>query len=224
MGSITLPLPVGSSLQDTQDVKYSEYKFGPGYGTFGNQVGPGIADSVKTGELKLPSLADAATGLARTAAGIGLAGVDQSSILGPVAKAAEAFAGLAVNQFYTILLDGPTYKRYSLTFNLAPHSEVESGLIRDIIRRLRLAAAPGLTAAGLMWSFPELVQCVFIPQGDPVDTYMYRFKPAVLDSVSAQYAPNGESAAFYKTGAPESVRLTLNFQEIEYWIRDNFIA
>lgn len=225
-GMIVLPLPHGSTMIDKQDVEFDQYKFGAGYASIANEVGPSLARFFQGQQTFNQAISQSLSSLlgnagqvagALTLGGAETTGVGQAAISG-----AAAFGGMAVNQFQTILLNGPTYKRYSLVFNLAPRNQQESQNIRDIIIQLRRSAAPALGNLNLFWDFPDILQCVYVPQGDAVDTFMYRFKPAVLESVSAHYAPNGEVAAFYNSQAPESVQLTLSFLEIEYWIRSNF--
>ena len=219
-GSIVLPVPAGSDMNDRQDVEYSQHKFGPGWGT-AIPASSAAIQSFLAGTAALPST-DEIGGLAQQ----GGAALGASALNNPIGAGGLATVGMAVNQFQTVLLDGPTYKRYTFSFRMAPHNAQESTLIRDIIVRLRKAAAPALGAYGVFWNFPEIVQCAYIPQLDNVtQTYMYPFKPAVLTSVAVNYAPNGEVGAFYKgTTAPEALIISLSFLELEFWIRQNYGA
>lgn len=218
-GTIVLPLPSGGDMIDRQDLDYSQHKFGPGWGTAIPAAAPIIQNMVTQGQLptgaELQSIGKQVLPGAAT----------QTFLDNNLAAGGLATVGMAVNQFQTVLFDGPTYKRYTFSFRMAPHNAQESQQIRDIIVRLRMAAAPALGAYNIFWNFPEIVQCAYIPQLDNVkETYMYAFKPAVLTSVAVNYAPNGEVGAFYRggNGAPESVIISLSFLEIEYWIRQNF--
>lgn len=214
-GTIVLPLPAGGDMIDRQDLDYSQHKFGPGWGTAA-PMAASFVQQVLAGQT--PTIPDGSAGQAAAAGGATLLNND-------FGKLGLATVGMAVNQFQTVLFDGPTYKRYTFSFRIAPHNAQESQQIRDIIVRLRMAAAPALGAFGVFWNFPEIVQCAYIPQLDNVkETYMYAFKPAVLTSVAVNYAPNGEVGAFYRggTGAPESVIISLSFLELEYWTRQNY--
>jgi hypothetical protein len=223
LGTITLPLPAAQTMVDKQDVHFNEYQFGPGYGTVGNAIGPAVAQTLQTGQVPNNAGQNLIDSIPAAAGGIALGAGQKTPVVSEMINIGAAFGGMAVNQFRTVLLDGPTYKRYTFSFMLSPHNSQESTMIRDIIARLRKAAAPALGALNLFWDFPEIAQCVYIPQMDDVNTtYMYPFKPAVLTSVEASYAPNGVAPAFFSTTAPESVQLTLSFLEIEYWIAQNY--
>lgn len=226
-GTITLPLPAGNTMEDRQDVAYSEYSFGALFGSvmqnnkgaINQAINSAVNSGFKNIDLSGVNLTEgpAAQQIA-AAAGFGFADLVSGGLASRVIAGAS---GTAVNSFQTVLLQGPTYKNYTLSFNLAPQNAQESEMIRQIIVRLRKAAAPALGTLGLFWDFPEIVRCVYIPQGNDIDTYMYPFKPAVLQTVDVQYAPGG-TPAFYNTTAPESVVLTLSFKELEYWIRQNY--
>jgi hypothetical protein len=223
LGSIRLPIPRG--LDDVQDVQYTETPMGPALGGAYNayQGGAGLTGAAAAGlggaVINNPT---AAGGLIGTTLG-GLAGGALGAATGGSADAIAGAFGIAVNQFYTILLQGPKYKSYTLSFDLAPRTAGESANIREIIRILRRTAAPELVGPyGMFWDFPDVVECAFMPQGNGRDTYMYRFKPAVLSSVQARYNPN-QSVGFYgATDAPEAITLSLSFTELEYWLRRDF--
>lgn len=227
-GSGTIILPLPSELLDRQDIKYTEYAFGSLGGALGAVVGPSanrIANNL--GNTTIQSLGGevvaAGKELANNAGAVaaGAAAQIAQNSARPVVAGIEAFAGVAINQFFTILLEGPTYKQYHYTWDLLPRDERESRTIRDIIRRLRIAASPDLTGGNLLWKFPEIAQCEFMPHGNGKNTFMYRFKPAVIESLAVDFAPGGGGAGFYKgiDNAPEGVRISIAFKEIEYWLR-----
>lgn len=246
-GYIVLPLPKG--LEDRQTINYSEYDIGPFFGQiFQTQTGDSVRQAISEGlqgrfQQALNSINQAlarlgpndpnqswleylrSIGEAAVNVGGGLAlGLYQNVAPQAAVGIPEAAAGVSINQFYTILLRGPAYKEHTLTFFLAPRNAQESTNIRDIIKRLRAAAAPYLTTGKFFWGFPQIASCSFIPQGQAgsQQTYMYAFKPAVITGVSARY-DSGDSVAFYKQqGAPESVVLTISLKEIEYWTSEDY--
>jgi hypothetical protein len=230
LGSIRLPIPRG--LDDVQDVQYSETPMGPALGGMYNayQSGAGATGMATAGTMGLglqnPGTAGAAMGAAiGSPFGLSIPAAAAGAVAGGAAVDAIGGAvGIAVNQFYTILLQGPKYKSYTLSFDLAPRTAGESQNIREIIRILRRTAAPELVGPyGMFWDFPDIVECAFMPQGNGRDTYMYRFKPAVLSSVQARYNPNSGVVGFYgSTDAPEAITLSLSFTELEYWLRRDF--
>lgn len=207
----TLRLPIPRPLVDTLSIEYEQYEFGPGWGAAlqayqGGQTGTQLAAS--TGAGAAAALASGATG--------GPGGLGSSVF--------QALSGMAVNQFYTILLKGPKFKNYEFEWHLLPQNQTDSLAIRDILNILRSAAAVEQGGYGnVFWLFPQIVRCTFVPQGNGVDTPMYRFKPAVMESVSVDYAPF-DSVAFYRGsgGYPESVKLRIRFLEVEFWLQRDF--
>jgi len=241
-GYVILPLPKG--LEDRQTINYSEYDLGPFLGNLFNQIGVGAIQTAAQRALQANSLSEAlkafedlaastsATAQERAQARDIYASLAQAgsasalqNILGPtITQGLETIGGVAINQFHTILLRGPAYKEHVLTFFLNPRNAQESTNIRDIIKRLRAAAAPHLLGPGnAFWGFPQVASCQFVPQGsDAQQTYMYAFKPAVIQAVSARY-DNGDTVAFYKQqGAPESIVLSIALKEIEYWTSEDY--
>jgi hypothetical protein len=221
-GFIFLPLPKG--LEDTQQIEYSEYSLGPFWGNLADQNNTLLMQIQQ--QLREGQWAEAtATGnrmtieAGRSFGGLIAGGLNETR----AANIGQTVGGIAINQFHTILLKGPTYKHHNLTFYLAPRNANESQMIRDIIVRLRQAAAPSISSTRIFWDFPEVAHCVFLPQGSSVkETYMYAFKPAVIEAVSARYDP-GDSVAFYKDqGAPDSVVISIKLKEIEYWTREDY--
>src|SRR5690606_8176912 len=101
------------------------------------------------------------------------------------------------NQFFTVLLDGPKYKRHSLTWNLIPRNFAEADTIRRIIRLINNAMAPGLAlAGGALFSFPRVVRCAFFPN----HRYLYRFKPAVITDFQINYTPMSQPSFYHQSG------------------------
>ena len=220
LGAIRLPIP--TQLEDVQRIEYDQsFAFGPGWGNL-TQAAADAANQIRQGGNIDPLAAARRVGSVVGGVIASVAQADPTGTLQTGAAALNAFGGLAVNQFFTILLKGPQFKSYALDFVLQPRTAGESATIRDIIQVLRGAAAPDLTAGGLFWEFPNIVTPTFMPQGNGNETYMYRFKPAVMTDVGVAYNPFGPPSFYRGTGAPESVRLTIHFLELEYWLKRDF--
>jgi hypothetical protein len=141
-----------------------------------------------------------------------------------VGASIQAFSGYSPNQFMTILLNGPKYRTYEFTWRFSPKSPDEANSLRQIIRALKNWSSPGLAASGIVWSFPKIFQPSFMPNSK----YLYKFKPSVIESITANYSPGGQPG-FYRASektdglnAPEGVDLALRFIELEYWITGDF--
>lgn len=212
-GSIHLPLPI-SGMADTHDVEYVE-------------EGLGLTGAAATG--LMGTFGGAQDGTSKLSAGAGAIGgfalqfADNFSAYQGTTGAIKALAGIAPNKFMTILLKGPKYKRHEFTWRLNPVGLDESATIRKIITKLNNLMAVGLAASGTLWTFPYIFYIKYIPNSD----YLYKFKPAVLESMTVNYVPSG-TPAFYTppTGAqgnpPDAVELRLRFMELEYWLAGQF--
>jgi len=238
----TIILPMASQLSDTNIVKYDEGSLGPLGGQIAdavvssyNAIGKSMSSTQLTlGEFKTVISSALTEGALQHAAGIGGAAVlegvrDSANLINKLGRKLGfgknvlpideviGFVGYSPNQFFVVLLRGPTYKEYTFHWRLMPRNQNESDTIRHIVTTLNNSAAVGLAFANTMWAFPKIFRLEFYPNS----SYLYKFKPAVLQSVQANYAPTG-STAFYKSGAPEAVDLTLVFKEMEYWLTGDF--
>lgn len=224
-GSIILPLPA-QGISDTHEVEYEERDLGlVGAGaTLGQNVAENINQNFREGN---------ASGIAGNLVGIGgslaSGGVSGAQYLG--FQAAEglglggglsAITGLTPNKFMTILLKGPKYKRHEFVWKLYPSNRRESITIKNIIYKLNNLMAPGLYASGLLWEFPYIFYMYYVPNHN----YLYKFKPAILESLTTNYAPGGVpsfyAAATEGENPPESIEIRARFIEIEYWLRNQF--
>jgi len=209
-GSIFLPLPT-TGMTDTHDVDYIESELGvTGAATTAvqdtiNELQKQISDIYSSSQENVKEAITAAV-----------------SSFG----AGSAVTGLAPNKFLTVLLKGPRYKRHELTWKLYPSNFKESTTIAQIINVMNNAMAPGLSPKELLFDFPY----VFYMQYKPNPAYLYKFKPAVLESFSTNVVPGGVPA-FYGDqltqknaghNAPECVEIRARFLEIEYWLRNQF--
>lgn len=227
VGNVVLPLPV--NISDSQAVSYTEENIGQALG-----LGIGLAKDATSmimggkdvpGQMK--NMADAGKTLVDGMAGVGVAvgGQVLENLTGQNATGAiSALTGWSPNQFLTILLKGPQYKRYMFQWMLAAKNEQESVEINNIIRTLNNAMAPGLGLGGSIFTFPRVFENSFWPNSK----YLYKFKPSVLTDFSVNYSAGGQPSFFRadtKTDglpAPESVQIGMQFTELEFWIRGDF--
>ena len=151
-------------------------------------------------------------------------GVGSTMVAG---KRYVGLAGLAVNEYQTVIFDRPKFKRFVLNFKLSPRNYEESKRIRDIICTINNAMSPG--EYGFLWRFPNMIQITYRPNNG----WTYKFKPAVIEGFTINYSGGGDNKkAFYRTeseGAggpnnpPESVELGFHIMEVEYWKQGDFI-
>ncbi len=215
--NIFLPLP--QQMVDTHHVNYSQEELGLlGAGALGALTAtPGIMNSSLaslSAQVDSGQTADAAGGI------LGRSTIQAASSFGPtrsIAQGAMAYAGVAPNQFLTILLKGPSYKKYTFNITISPRNLQQSNRLRDLIKFFNNSMAPSLRGGNLFFGFPKVFKLKMMPN----EEYMYKFKPAVLENFSINYTPGG-MPAFYKSGAPEAVTMSLSFLELEFWTSGQF--
>lgn len=218
----TYVFPLPASLVDIHAIAYDAVSLGLVTGSL-VQGATNIAKS--DGEAR-------ASGGAAIAAGVGggliagginaLAGSKVgSALVGGVANMA-GLAGYTPNAFLTILLKGPQYKRHTFRWKVSPRNATESRRLRKMIVDLNNAAAPGTSFGGSLFTFPKIFRCSFMPNS----SYLFKMKPAVLESIAIDYSAGG-APAFFRAGgeglnAPAVVEFQMNFLELEFWLNGDF--
>jgi len=130
-------------------------------------------------------------------------------------NAALGATGIAPNQFLTILLKGPLYKRHTFSWKLYPKNKEESIVLNKIVNIIKDSMRPGLAGAGTFFAFPSIFVLNFSNE-----SALYAFKPAALENLSINFTPSG-SPAFHSDMYPDGIELVMNFIELEYWLNEN---
>ncbi len=200
-GSIRLPLPL--QLVDNHAVNYEQKELGL----------PGAAASAAMSALsgQGQSIGNILASIGGT---IGKVGLNALSSIIPANEIAQVATGIAPNQFLTVLLKGPQYKKHEFTWKLSPRNDTESENIRKIIALLNESMAPGLAVNGAFFSFPKIFEIKLVPN----ERVLYKFLPAVIENMTVNYTPSGAPAFYHGTQAPDSVELRLSFLELEFWL------
>lgn len=198
----TVRLPMPRQITDSQAVQYNTEELG-----LTGALGDAVAGTVAGGD-KMAALGQAGASVVSSALGGG-----------DVSKAVQAFTGLAPNQFLTVLLKGPQYKKHQFSWLLAPRSRRETMIIRQIIATFNDAMAVGLTSWGgnAIWTFPKVITPAFTNQD-----MLFKFKPCVLETFQVNYAPSGAPAFYTGTGGPDAVEISMNLLELEFWLAGQF--
>jgi hypothetical protein len=220
--SIKLPIP--REITDNISVSYSQAELGSILGsvldnTQRNSFSPETLLS-NQGPLNIQNLlGDTGEGASARALRFALGDSSFTNILGgsPL-DALSAASGISINPYQTILFKSPNFKKHRFSWRLVPKNEQESRNIEYILRLFKYHMLPGtLTSSSVFFTYPEILQIRIYPNDD----FLYKFKPCVVESMSANYAPNEPS--FYKTtGAPTAVDFTISLQEIEIWTKQDY--
>ena len=143
--------------------------------------------------------------------------------IGGVVGRGLAASGLAINTFKSVTLSAPQFRRHNLTFKMAPKDFNEAKAIQKIAYLLRRAMTPKRAAGGLLFEFPDIFLIAFSPNSK----FLYKFKPCVLERINVDYTGGNQAPGFYRqqgnpsNAPPESVVITLQFLELEYWLDGN---
>lgn len=235
IGVLNLPLP--RPLMDQHQVAYEEKPLGTVAGGILNnvwgqlqrggdaargQIGGNIPQTVPGVGGAAPGSADGTWEKVWGAVGANLSQLlSKFNIVGAdIGAVMQMASGYSPNQFFTILLKGPTYKRYQLAWRFSPRDPEEAKVLKNMILQIKRWQAPGLAGGGALFDFPKIWRLALFPNSQ----YLFKFKPAVLESFTANYAPNDNPSFFSARGAtdnmnaPEGIDIMMSFIEMEYWL------
>lgn len=211
-GGIRLPLPF--PLSDMQQVNYDSAHSSEA--AQGAAIEAGLSSQNNGGgfaSIAAAAASGAAAGtVSKATAGLGGAlGIDVPQAL--------QLGGLAQNPFLTVLFQSPAFKRHSFSWKLAPNNAQESNSVRDIINAFKSNMLPAMSpnAGGTLLTYPNMAIINLYPD----ETFLYKFKPCVVESLNVNYAVGGQPSFFKGTNAPTLVQIDVNFLEIEYWMKED---
>ena len=220
-GAVVLPLP--TNLQDSYSVKIGPDE--PGLtGSFAADAIAGAGGLAGAFSDSFADLAGMEQNALSTAGQFAKFAVRQSlDTLGIGGGAIDVATGSAVNPHVALRFDGVDLKNHSFNWILSPKNEDEAQRIRDIIRYIKQQMAPSFTLGGgsavgrSLLNYPSLVNISFVGVNQD---YFYYFKPAMINSFTANYAPNG--VALNKGGRPAVVNINMSVTEARIWTREDF--
>jgi len=215
----TIRLPLANGLVDSQGVSYSVKPLDPGLGAALNEVSGG-----RGGSNPLDAISNAAEKGLPAVLGGGAQKIAAAALGQNAPQALLGLAGVTQNPWLTVMFDAPQYKKHALSWTLLPSNEMESLAIAQMITTFKFNMLPDSSGAlgGSLLTYPNIVQVtVNNAQGA---FWNYIFKPAVIETFSVNYAPTGQPSMFGKTKAPTAVQLSLNLQEIEFFLQRDYGA
>jgi len=152
----------------------------------------------------------------------------------PLAIGLNRLFGNAPNPNLITMFRGVGLRSHSFEWKLAPRNQEESKQLSRIIKIFKNAALPGTKAGGKLLTFPHQVQIAIAGTSTSEDdtsittktksyyNTLIRFKPVVIKSITANYAPDNTPSFFAGTGHPTATSLRLEFQETQIHTRDDY--
>lgn len=133
--------------------------------------------------------------------------------------------GVAINPHLAVVFRGINFRDHSFTYKFVARDQTESNTIKSIIEAFRFHMLPSNaiggsgTTAGLAFDYPDEFEIAF---SDKIRSNLYEIGTCVLKNMGVTY--NGENLPifFENTGAPVSIQITLQFQEVKLQTRDGF--
>jgi hypothetical protein len=135
----------------------------------------------------------------------GPAGADQGSISGIITQ----FMGAVPNPHASVFFKGMDLRQFTWTWKLVPRSSDESETLKKILNFIKRKVLP--RAGGSTLDYPDMIQPRI--EGGSNKEVMGDFQMCMCKNLTINFTPEGGSAFFFD-GAPVSVELTMEFQEI----------
>jgi len=211
---IVLPLP--AQLIDSQKLNWAQTTAPVGeavtdalQGDFGGAFQAGAA-----------TLLSGAGTMAAASVGSDLSGMIAGAIGGAISdsvKVALQKAGLALNPVLTQQFNHPEFKSHQFSWKFSPDSIDESGTLESIIEAIKYNSLPDVSAGGMFFNYPSIA--LIKMHTGPKE--LYKFKPAVINDITVNYAPTNTPAFHAGTSAPALVQVTISFIEIVLNTRKN---
>jgi hypothetical protein len=124
--------------------------------------------------------------------------------------------GVALNPFIFFQYKNPAFRKFDFQWTLYPTNQKESDTIKKIVQMLKQGSYPSQGGeGGSLLGYPDILMVSFEP-----DEYLFQLRPAAIESVTVNYTPAGQQA-WFKSGAPVGVQLSLSIIELSWWTKDN---
>lgn len=142
---------------------------------------------------------------------------------GPAATGVQYAAGMTANPFIIMMFKGVDLRRFSLTFILSPRSVGESAVVNNLVKTLRGAAVPAGSGenTNVFYGYPSEIEITHMFNNKPND-YLPKFSRSVITAVNVDHMNTGAYSVF-RTGAPVSTKITMEFTELKVILRDDII-
>jgi hypothetical protein len=124
--------------------------------------------------------------------------------------------GLAINPHMAVLFQGVGFREHSFSYKLLARNLEESIRIKELISVFKYHMHPNYKIGNLAFEYPDEFEIEFSTKLQP---YMYKVGTCVLKSFNVSYSTEGTNA-FYDSGAPVSLEISMTFQETKIITKD----
>jgi hypothetical protein len=191
---IKMPLP--EKIKDSLRVNYSTVELG--FAAAGYLFGENVAKPFKEGAGIADTLVGNASYVIRTLL----------SSIPSIGALAQKSAGNIPNPFTAAIFEKVTPRKFNFSWTIQPQTAEESKNLRDIINQFRYWSLPNPSSDALILDVPYEWELSFVGTD-----FLYAFSRCVMTNLDIDYSPNGFNA-FMIDGAPQSVTITIDFEEI----------
>lgn len=218
-----IKLPIPSNLIDAHNMSYADKQIGL-YGVLKDTglIG-GLDDAFKGKNVSEGRIREIFKELGQTVSSGEAMTYAARAVIGSLNDAAgtafERYTGTILNPFQALQFQGINLREHTFTYKFSPNSPDESRELRKIIKEFKIRMHPEEGTHRLTYTFPDVCDISF---GPAIDN-LYFIKKCFLKSMSVNFAPQGTPAFFAETREPVEMEITLNFGEIEPWIRDDVV-
>ena len=193
IGSVTLPIP--SQLADTNAVGWNNSSFNDlqlaGIGAAsrimnsGGNIGAEVQDIVEKGLDALGNQTQAGKQAVQALLLGQLPGINKSAneILGRM-------NGQMLNPNLELIFNGPTLRQFQYSFRLTPRSDLESRMVRSIIRFFKQGMSVKETTTNMFLSSPNVFQPRFYNKQGKQHTFINVIKKCACNSFTVNYVPD----------------------------------
>jgi hypothetical protein len=130
----------------------------------------------------------------------------------------SAAIGATINPYLYMTFKQPNFKNFNFTWTLAPTSQNESNVLKNVIDQFKFNMLPRSIAGSVFLDYPSIALIKFYPKKE----FLFSVRPCIIEAVSVDYTASG-GPSFFKSGAPTVVNLSVRFKEIEIWTKNNYV-
>jgi hypothetical protein len=234
--SAGVSLPIPQNLVDSYNVKVGPYELG----VMGATALDAISSSGREAMLADAQSAANALSNAEGADGVTLSGLAStfkaaSAYMGRnaldklpggagISAAIDLQSGSTINPHVALKFDGVDLKQHTFNWQLSPRNEAEADDIRKMISFIKGRMLPNYKGVSdgssslskPLLTYPNLIDIYFTGINQ---SYFYHFKPAMINSFTTDFTPQG--LALNKGGKPAFINMTMTVTEAQIHTRSD---